>query len=180
MEHDAGPAPGAPDAEPLTDLPSPAALPEPVPASSDRSPNRLPRIRRVLKLWDVTQAKKLFLRVYRLTGDTQIAREGIDRHPATVKRWALDDRAFNAAVKETQPMWQQLHEGSIESLSSKAITVLDRAMDEDQDPRLRFDAAKAILKGQGCLTERPKAEPPRPVGSPGHVPIREIVINVPP
>ena len=81
-------------------------------------------------------------------------------------------------------MWKQINEDAIESLSLKSIEMLEKVLDQEietSDPgRLAPNAAKAILKSQGLLGDRPKAEPRRGVGFSRRVPIREIVINVPP
>ena len=70
----AGPAPDAPEHQAFTNSTSTEALPEPVDASNARSVNRKPRVRRQYKLWETRQAKRMFLRTYRFSGEVKIAR----------------------------------------------------------------------------------------------------------
>ena len=175
MENDAGVTPDAP--EPL-DFTSLVPLPEPVPASSERSPNRKPRFRRALKLWDVRQAMRLFLRVYLLTGDTKIASERVDRHPTTIKRWAEDDVAFKSAIDDIAAMWADILDRNLKNLDLKAIEVMEAALDQTDDMRLAVGVAMKVLKAHGYLTERATLAHSGPGA--GSVPIKITEIEIVP
>lgn len=141
-------------------------FPSPVPAANGRSPNRKPRMRKVLKLWDVTQAKKLFLRVYRLTGDSKIACERVDRHPATVWRWAKDDPAFESAIDHIAAQWVDLLDRNLKNLDLKAIEVIRDTLEQSTDLRLRAEIAVKVLKSHGYMPDKATLEHTGPGGGP--------------
>ena len=155
MAHEAGRSPDAPP-EAFTDYTSREALPEPVDASSGRSPNRKPRVRRQLKLWETRQAKKLFLLTYKLSGDAKLACERVGLHRTTIWRWMKDAPAFKAEFVDLAAGWQEMYRGELRNMTMKSIEVLGGGMDHrGRDERLALEAAKIVLKSQGLCERSP-------------------------
>ena len=121
----------------------------PVPAATSRSPNRKPRSRTMWKLWQTRQAKKLFLRVYRLTGNTRIACERVDRHRDMIMLWKRNDPAFRAEMEDVKGMWKALHEGSLENLTLKAVSVFEQAMEQTDDGQARIRCGQGHSQRSG-------------------------------
>ncbi len=142
---------------------------EPREASSERSPNRMPRYREVMKLAETEHAKKAFLRIYNLTGRPSVACEHVDRSASVVAGWIDRDEAFSAAYLEVKQKWIDINGEHMVALTRDALDAIDRAINQTEDPRLSMMAAKEHLRGTGVYSERQKKEISGPGGGPIHV-----------
>ena len=129
-------------------------LPTPVEARRSKNSKRKPRIRSARLAWERRNAKEFILRVYRVTGDKKKAMAASGRAPVTVRQWLVEDKEFRAAFREIEKNWDEINEERVDNLNSKAIDVVEESMSQTGNPRLRFEAAKLILKRAGLLEEQ--------------------------
>ena len=158
---------------------TPEDLPEPVEAATERSPNRKPKSRGVLKLWRQREAMRTFLKVYRESGDKKKATQFVDRGASTIREWIHDNEPFANSVRQIERDWQEVRSGAIRGLESKAVEVLEEALNNaKKDGRLAVDVAYKVLKSGGLIEDRQITEHVGEGGGPIRV-VQGIVHNRP-
>ena len=140
------------------------ALPEPVEAANERSPNRKPRYRAVMKLLDTQEARRAWLRFYRVCGDPTLAAARVDRALVTVHRWRASDQAFSAEWDEIDALWKDVLNGKLHALDALGIEVFEDTMRQTDDKRLRYWASERLLRAHGLMPDRVIIEDTRPRG----------------
>ena len=139
-------------------------LPEPLEAANERSPNRKPRYRAVMKLLDTQGARRAWLRFYRVCGDPKLAAARVDRSLVTVHRWRASDQAFRAEWDEIDALWKDVLEGKLQALDAIGIEVFEATMRQTDDKRLRYWASERLLRAHGLMPDRVIIEDTRPRG----------------
>lgn len=129
-------------------------FPEPEEAATEHSPNRKPRYKRAMRLWSLRQAMRLWLQVYRLTGDVELAGERVARPAGTVMRWYYNYPEFHAEYDHIKKMWADVVDGTLQSLDIRAVQAVKVALEQTADGRLRTETAVRILRAHGFLPDR--------------------------
>ena len=133
-------------------------------SANERSPRRAPRYRQAMKLWDKRESQKLFLRVYRTTGDIGEACRNVDRALRTVYLWGEQDEAFREAWKRVEEAIRVRTDKKLRSLDGMAVAVVEETLKQGKDARLRSEVALKLLKSHGYLGEAEDDPRGRPGG----------------
>lgn len=148
-----------------------------------RSPNRLPSYRRAKSIvtmsYEKAHQKRLFLRIYRSTGNVATSCEVVGRYERTVTGWRKEDAAFKQAWDEITSLWNAILSNRFNSLGTKALTLVEELLDgEFTDDDLKAKLAQWILKSQGVGQDKAVVgvEHSGPGGGP--IPVRQIVVHV--
>ena len=148
-----------------------------------RSPNRLPRYRRAKSIeamsYEKAHQKKLFLRLYRSTGNVAMSCGVIGRYERTVTGWRNEDAVFKESWDEITSLWLSILSNRFNSLGTKALTLVEELLDgEFTDDDLKAKLAQWILKSQGVGQDKAVlgVEHSGPGGGP--IPVRQIVVHV--
>jgi len=138
-------------------------LPEPIPAKVMESGNeRKPRIRTAKRYAKVARHKAAWLLYYRDFGTMVAACEWTDVFETTPYKWMDKDPAFKARKEEIDEFHKRVRSDTLDNLTTKAVHVMDKAMDEIDDPqgdhRMAVDASKAHLKGRGNYSDKAQVD----------------------
>ena len=133
-------------------------IPRARPAANARSPLRKPRLRGPVRAWEISELKKRFIEIYQLTGNVAGACAVIKRQEQTVQEWLDRDIPFAESCRAITTMWRSIREGQVRDLTGPALGVMGETMEQQDDKRLRFDAAKAVLRSEGLLKEKVEQE----------------------
>lgn len=128
-------------------------LPKPVPAANARSPNRRPRIRRVLSRYRTEMAQKLWLEHFGATGNFDQACIAVGRNMSCVRHWIAGDSDFCAKWRLIREAKRMMLQGRLEDMTEKALEVYQDTLNETQDKKLAFEAARRLLVSEGLLRE---------------------------
>lgn len=152
-------------------------------ATALRSPNRKPRYKRERRkgvlLVEKEHLKRLFLRLYRSTGDIATSCDVIGRYESTVMLWRKTDPEFKEAWDEIKDLWTSILSGRFNALGPRAFNIVSELLDgEFTDDDLKAKLAQWILKSQGIGQEKAVlgVEHSGPGGGP--IPVRQIVVHI--
>ncbi len=151
------------------------------PAANERSPNRKPRHRQhtfqEILSYEKAHSKKLWLRIFRATGNFKQSCEVVRRRPSTVGKWMIDDPDFRAERDKIKEVWRDLLNSGFTALGEEALKVVQEILESSlADKDLRFKVAQWVLKSQGVGQDKPKTlEHTGPGGGP--IPISGIVVH---
>lgn len=122
--------------------------------------------------------KDLWIRLYRVTGNTQIASDRIGTRWITVLGWLNDDEEMRGKRDEIKSTWQGLLKGKFTSLGAESVGVVEEVLqDEDADPALRIKVAQWVLKSQGVGVERSSTSVEHSGPGGGPIPIKGIIVH---
>lgn len=168
-----------PDDTPATDAASLAAMieaeAEPAKPLTRRAANYA-----TFRTRDLASAKRLWLRVYRMTGKAQQASEAVGRYPLSVMQWGAKDPEFRAAREETTALWTALYRHGFGTLAPKALKLVEETLDDPEvDINLRIKIAQWILKARNIGVEQAapiSIEHSGPDGGP--IPIKQVIVHL--
>ena len=130
-------------------------LPPPRPAANERSPNRKPRWRSVIRRWSEKKAREMWLEVYRNTGgNVALACAAVQRTQETVAQWVKKYPDFAAGLENAQKVLTALYGDAIEDMTPAALRVYRETLEEGEDAKLRLQAARDVLRSKGVITDR--------------------------
>lgn len=124
-------------------------------------------------------SKKLFLRLFRVTGNFKQCADHIGVYGATVQQWMRDDPNFKDQYQEHKDSWAALLGTRFETLSEQALEgVEDMLKDPMLDDALKLKLYGWILtsKGVGQPSSVSKVEVSGPGGGP--IPVRAINVHL--
>lgn len=136
------------------------------------------RRRTTLFSMEKKKLKELWLRLYRVTGNTQVASDHIGTRWITVLGWLNEDAEMKARRDDIKNTWDGLLKGRFKALGGESVSVVEEILeDKDADPALRVKIAQWVLKSQGVGVEqsRTAVEHSGPGGGP--IPITAIVVH---
>ena len=122
--------------------------------------------------------KDLWLRLYRVSGNTQVASDRVGKRWITVLGWLNEDEQMRATRDSIRDTWDGLLKGRFKALGDESVKVVEGILeDSDADPALRVKIAQWVLKSQGVGVERSatSAEHSGPGGGP--IPIKGIIVH---
>ena len=128
-----------------------ADVPLGVSAANERSPFRQPRRKRVARKAVKVARQEFYLALIR-AGESKaraVIRGEVSAN--TVEKWQQDPK-FAQRCREATEMAKAAAEGRLEGLLPRAVGVAEETL-EDEDTRLRWDAAHKILRGRGVLRD---------------------------
>ena len=145
---------------------------------SERSPNRKWRIRGPRRALEIAGLKKLWLRLYRATGNVLLSCERVGRYPSTIEYWTSSDPEFKASREEIKDIWGSLLNSDFNALGAKALLMVETLLDDNlTNKELRFKISQWILKSQGVGVEKAVAvEHSGPGGGP--IPVASVVVHL--
>ena len=121
------------------------------------------RLRSETRKWDDESNKKIFLRVYRHTGSVKLTvnrmkEYGIPMSRQKLLKWSGADEAFKGKAEAVKGMWAELNNIGMRDFSTLSLDVIELCLEQREDLKLAYDAAKWQLKSQGLAEEKADQE----------------------